>query len=125
MVTRCGCSKAADGLPSDAAAIFVEDPGAYLAGVLLFLVALTGAVLLRLLAGGCRYNESCARRSHPGVASVASLTSPHLIVSRNGTAGRTVIEARGLRVGGTAVSVIAGPCAVESREQILEIAEIV
>src|SRR5437773_3318259 len=49
----------------------------------------------------------------------------HLIVSRNGTARRTVVEARGLCVGGSAVSVIAGPCAVESRQQILEIAEIV
>jgi len=34
MVTRCGCSNAADGLPSDAAAMFaVGNPGAYLAGV--------------------------------------------------------------------------------------------
>jgi 3-dehydroquinate dehydratase / shikimate dehydrogenase len=36
MVTRCGCIDAADGLPSDAAAMFVENPGAYLTGVLLF-----------------------------------------------------------------------------------------
>src|SRR5262249_54357220 len=40
MVNRCGCFDAADGLPSEAAADFVGDPGAYLTGVLLFLVAL-------------------------------------------------------------------------------------
>src|SRR5205085_12601582 len=49
----------------------------------------------------------------------------HLTVSRNGTGRRTVVETRGLCMGGTAVTVIAGPCAVESRQQILEIADIV
>src|SRR5205823_3293193 len=90
-----------------------------------FGAALTAAAPLRLLARRRRYNEPCACRPRPGVATVASPASPHLIVSRNGTARRAVIEARGLRVGGTAVSVIAGPCAVEGREQILEIADIV
>jgi 3-deoxy-7-phosphoheptulonate synthase len=56
---------------------------------------------------------------------VDTLTTPHLLGARNGTLQRTVVEAHGLRVGGRAVSVIAGPCAVESRAQILEIAEIV
>jgi hypothetical protein len=36
MVTRCGCSNAADGLPSDAAAMFGRNPGVYLAGVPFF-----------------------------------------------------------------------------------------
>ncbi len=37
----------------------------------------------------------------------------------------TVVEARGLRVGGGHLGVIAGPCSVESREQILEVAHVV
>jgi 3-deoxy-7-phosphoheptulonate synthase len=37
----------------------------------------------------------------------------------------TVVGAQGLRVGGGRIGVIAGPCSVESREQILEIAHIV
>lgn len=56
---------------------------------------------------------------------MASLSMPHLMVERNGTPQRTVVTARGLRVGDRAVGVIAGPCSVESRQQILEIAELV
>jgi 3-deoxy-7-phosphoheptulonate synthase len=37
----------------------------------------------------------------------------------------TVIQVRGLRVGGGELGVIAGPCSVESREQILETARVV
>src|SRR5436309_11049327 len=59
------------------------------------------------------------------MADATTKPGSHLIVSRNGTVGRAVMEVRGLRVGGTAVSVIAGPCAVESRQQILEAAELV
>src|SRR5207245_1131216 len=38
---------------------------------------------------------------------------------------RTLVEANGLKVGGQRIGVIAGPCSVESREQILQIAQIV
>src|SRR5581483_7422693 len=37
----------------------------------------------------------------------------------------TVVQALGLKVGGGHCGIIAGPCSVESREQILEIAHIV
>jgi 3-deoxy-7-phosphoheptulonate synthase len=57
---------------------------------------------------------------------VAVTSTPHLIASRNGTPQPgTVVEARSLRLGGPAVGVIAGPCAVESRQQILDIAKAV
>jgi 3-deoxy-7-phosphoheptulonate synthase len=38
---------------------------------------------------------------------------------------RTEVAANGLKIGGKRIGVIAGPCSVESREQILEIAQIV
>jgi 3-deoxy-7-phosphoheptulonate synthase len=47
------------------------------------------------------------------------------LASRNGTLERTAIDTHGLRIGGRAVSVIAGPCAVESRQQIVQIAHFV
>ena len=56
---------------------------------------------------------------------MSAVATNHLLVSRNGTAKRTIIAARSLRVGGEFVPVIAGPCAVESRQQILEIAKLV
>jgi 3-deoxy-7-phosphoheptulonate synthase len=53
---------------------------------------------------------------------MTATNTPHLIVSRNGTSQLTLVETHGLRLGGRAIGVIAGPCAVESRQQILEIA---
>jgi 3-deoxy-7-phosphoheptulonate synthase len=53
---------------------------------------------------------------------VAPTDAPHLIVSRNGTPQRTAVDVHGLHLGGSAVGIIAGPCAVESRQQLLEIA---
>jgi 3-deoxy-7-phosphoheptulonate synthase len=56
---------------------------------------------------------------------VAPADPAHLIVSRNGTPQRTAIDTHGLRLGGRQLAVIAGPCAVESRQQLLETAHLV
>jgi 3-deoxy-7-phosphoheptulonate synthase len=56
---------------------------------------------------------------------VPAVDAPHLLASRNGACERTAIETHGLRIGGRAISVIAGPCAVESRQQIVQIAHFV
>jgi 3-deoxy-7-phosphoheptulonate synthase len=50
---------------------------------------------------------------------------PYKIASAAGKPERTRIEARGLRLGGAAIGVIAGPCSVESRQQIIDLAHIV
>lgn len=60
----------------------------------------------------------------PGVAQVIHVASPYKQVSREWHPQDTVITlANGTRIGGGAVCVMAGPCAVESREQLLETAE--
>ena len=47
---------------------------------------------------------------------------PYLLASRQMHPDPTVVEVRGVRVGDGTFAVIAGPCAVESREQLMEAA---
>ena len=60
-----------------------------------------------------------------GVEKVVPILAPYKMASTEVKKERTVVQALGLKVGGPAVGVIAGPCSVESREQILEVAHIV
>jgi 3-deoxy-7-phosphoheptulonate synthase len=61
----------------------------------------------------------------PGVASVLPILAPYKVASREVRAEPTVVRARSLVVGGGRVGVIAGPCSVESRDQIVETARAV
>jgi 3-deoxy-7-phosphoheptulonate synthase len=60
-----------------------------------------------------------------GVEKVVPILAPFKMASTEVKQERTLVEANGLKVGGKRIGVVAGPCSVESREQILEIAEIV
>lgn len=55
----------------------------------------------------------------PGVERVFHLASPVRLVSRHHQPADSVVEVGAARLGGGGFTVIAGPCAVESREQIL------
>jgi len=57
-----------------------------------------------------------------GVEKVLPIMSPYKRASSELKRERTVVEERGLKVGGTRVAVIAGPCSVESEEQIVTLA---
>jgi 3-deoxy-7-phosphoheptulonate synthase len=58
-----------------------------------------------------------------GVRHVVAISEPYKQVSREWRPDDTVVSVgRDVRIGGDAVVVIAGPCSVESREQILETA---
>jgi len=60
--------------------------------------------------------------SMPGVADAIRVSQPFKLVSREVKEEDTVIEVGGACIGGPTVCVMAGPCSVESREQILEAA---
>ena len=60
-----------------------------------------------------------------GVEKVVRILQPFKLASRDFHPENTVIEVRGVPVGGEALVVIAGPCAVESRSQLLETAQAV
>ncbi len=63
--------------------------------------------------------------SLPGVESVLPILQPFKLAGREAKPEKTVIDVQGVKIGGKEVVIMAGPCSVESREQILESAEAV
>jgi 3-deoxy-7-phosphoheptulonate synthase len=57
-----------------------------------------------------------------GVEKVLPIMSPYKRASSELKRERTIVKQNGLEVGGTRVSVIAGPCSVESEEQVVGLA---
>jgi 3-deoxy-7-phosphoheptulonate synthase len=60
-----------------------------------------------------------------GVDKVVPILAPYKMASTEVKKERTVVRVRDLEVGGRRIGIIAGPCSVESREQILETAQAV
>ena len=60
-----------------------------------------------------------------GVEEVYRITEPFKLASRSFKKDDTLIKIKDVVIGGNEVSVIAGPCSVESEEQIMTIAELV
>src|SRR5215467_11793085 len=58
-----------------------------------------------------------------GVEKVVPILAPYKMASTEVKKDPSVIKVRDLVVGGGHIGVIAGPCSVESRQQILEIAQ--
>ena len=57
----------------------------------------------------------------PGVDRVITVTQPYRLASREFHEADSIIEIKGIRIGGPHVNVIAGPCAIESRELLFEV----
>lgn len=60
-----------------------------------------------------------------GVADVYRVTVPFKLASRNFHELDTVIDIKGVKIGGNELAIMAGPCSIESEEQIFKLAEIV
>src|SRR4030088_2918731 len=58
----------------------------------------------------------------PGVDRVTRITRPYKLASRDFKPTDTIVEAGGQRIGGREFVVMAGPCSVESREQLVRTA---
>ena len=69
--------------------------------------------------------DAPAFESLPGVLEVIPVTHAYKLVSREVKAEDTVVNVGGVAVGGSRLVVVAGPCAVESREQTLTVARAV
>src|SRR5918994_3106609 len=69
--------------------------------------------------------EAPVFESLPGVLEVIAVSHAYKLVSREVKPEDTVVDVGGVPVGGNALVVVAGPCAVESREQALTIARAV
>ena len=60
-----------------------------------------------------------------GVENIVAISKSYKLASREFHPQSTVIDIDGVKIGGAEPVIMAGPCAVESREQILETAEII
>ena len=63
-----------------------------------------------------------ALKSAPGVEDAIPIAHPFKLVSRQVRGETSIIEVGGVEIGGEEIVIIAGPCSVESREQLLEAA---
>lgn len=59
----------------------------------------------------------------PGVSSVVPISKPYKLASRELKKEDTIVSVKNVKIGGNRVCVMAGPCAVESYDQIMTIAE--
>lgn len=57
-----------------------------------------------------------------GVASVVPISKPYKLASRELKKEDTIVTVGNVKIGGNRIAIMAGPCAVESREQIMTIA---
>src|SRR5438045_2654890 len=72
--------------------------------------------------GSGRRHEIEALQVAPGVDNVVAIAQPFKLVSKQVHPERTIVQIDGVQIGGPEVVVIAGPCSVESREQLLDTA---
>jgi len=61
----------------------------------------------------------------PGVESVTRIMKPYKLASREFKAEDSLVSIDGIEIGGKRIVVMAGPCAVETEEQLMEVAKAV
>jgi 3-deoxy-7-phosphoheptulonate synthase len=71
------------------------------------------------LVGDIDHLSTLNLRSMPGVTDVVRISAPYKLVSREHHRERSVIRVAGVPIGPDTLTVIAGPCAVETAEQTL------
>ena len=76
---------------------------------------------------GILNNKGPVEASHflglPGVKDAIPVTRPYKLVSREFKPEDTIVQVGGVSIGGDQLTIVAGPCAVESESQALTIAE--
>jgi 3-deoxy-7-phosphoheptulonate synthase len=61
----------------------------------------------------------------PGVAEVIRVTKPYKLITLDLRPEKTIVQVGDATIGGSELAIIAGPCAIESREQAFAVAEAV
>ena len=74
------------------------------------------------LVGETKQIDESAIYVYPWIINVARVSTPYKLVSREFKKENTIVSIKGVEIGGEKIVIMAGPCAVESREQILSIA---
>ena len=82
-------------------------------------------VVIGAVGSNGRRTEIEALRAAPGVQDVIQIAHPFKLVSRQLRQRCTIVELNGVKIGGGELVVMAGPCSVESAEQLMETARAV
>jgi len=82
----------------------------------------TERTIVAAVGSGGRRHELEALSVAPGVDNVVAIAQPFKLVSRQTRPHPTVVDVCGVKIGGAEVVVMAGPCSVESRDQLLQTA---
>ncbi len=85
----------------------------------------TDKVVVAILGGDTGKVPTDAFAVLPGVASVTRIMKPYKLASREFKTEDTRLNLKGVDIGGRRVVVMAGPCAVESEAQLMQVAEAV
>jgi 3-deoxy-7-phosphoheptulonate synthase len=85
----------------------------------------TERCIVAAVGSGGKRHELEALAAAAGVAEVVPIAQPFKLVSRQVKPEGTVVDVGGVKIGDGSFVVIAGPCSVESREQIFSTAEAV
>ncbi|MFQ3667811.1 MAG: 3-deoxy-7-phosphoheptulonate synthase, partial [Fimbriimonadaceae bacterium] len=64
-------------------------------------------------------------RAYDWVEDVIFITKPYKLVAKESKPGPTVLDVKGVRIGGDEIVMMAGPCTVESEHQLMTTAEAV
>ncbi len=85
----------------------------------------TTKTIIAAVGSGGRRHELEALQAAAGVETVVPIAQPYKLVSRQTKPSRSVVHVGPVAIGGPDVVVMAGPCSVESRDQILTTAHAV
>src|SRR5215467_14258294 len=85
----------------------------------------TERAIVAAVGSGGRRHELEALAAAPGVEEVVPIAQPFKLVSRQVKPQRSVVEVGGVRIGDGSFVVIAGPCSVESEDQLFSTAKAV
>ncbi len=81
------------------------------------------------IAIGITGNKGAVDRTHfenlPGVADAIRVTKPYKLISKALRPEKSIIKVGNGTIGGDKLAIIAGPCAVESTDQVFEVAKVV
>ena len=93
--------------------------GVRLAGYEAHIIRGTERTIVAAVGSGGNRTQLEALQVAPGVDNVIPIAHPFKLVSRQVRPQPTIVDVAGIPIGGDEIVVIAGPCSVESREQLL------
>ena len=85
----------------------------------------TERTVIAVVGSGGKRHEVEALKAAAGVDDIVIIAHPFKLVSKQVQRKQTIVDVAGVKIGGDEIVVMAGPCSVESREQIMDTARAV